>query len=244
MTKNYGLSDTNNFWFPGRWVGGVTLLIAPILLLAGELLRFPFDFFFPSQLKAFDLHSTQITTAYSLFLVGNILLWPAINTVANRIGRTKPGWATWGGTFVIFGLFARTFHYGINHLAFQLVKVQNLDQATKAVADSYGAFHIVSILSGAILFGWIVLAIGTYLSSTLGLLRSIALGSMSALMLGVLKGSSWVSILSMTGLCVALIPLGIQVLMEGPKPGIRAVLTWSIIMVLMITGMYFFGQAG
>jgi len=34
--------------------------------------------------------------------------------------------------------------------------------------------------------GWIALAIGSYLSGTLGLLRSIRLGLMSALMIGVL----------------------------------------------------------
>jgi hypothetical protein len=55
---------------------------------------------------------------------------------------------------------------------------------------SYGAFHAVSGLSGAIVFGWIILAIGAYLSGTLGRIRSIALALMSALMIGVLKGSS------------------------------------------------------
>ncbi|GAB3935850.1 hypothetical protein [Larkinella terrae] len=242
MNKN--LSDWEEDWFPGRWVGGVSLVIAPLLLLAGELLRFPFDFFFPSQLKAFDQHPVQLTTAYSLFLSGNILLWPAIGTVAKLIGRSKPGWAVWGGTLVILGLFARTFHYGINHLAFQLVRVQNLEQATKAVADSYGAFHVVSVLSGAIMAGWVVLAIGAYQSGTLGLIRSVALGAMSALMLGVLKGSSAVSVLATSGLCVALIPLGFKVLTGGPKPEIRTVLLWSAGMIALVVGMYFFGQAG
>jgi hypothetical protein len=243
-TKTIHLPDSEAFWFPGRWVGGTTMILAPVLILIGGLLRIKFDFFFPHQLKAFAEQPTLITTAYSFFLAGNILLWPAIMTVARLIGRTKPGWAIWGGTLVILGLFARNFHYGINHLAFQLVKVQNLEQATKAIADSYGAFHIVSTLSGAILFGWIVLAIGAYLSGTLGLVRSIALGSMSAMMLGVLKGSSLVSILATIGLCVALIPLGIKVLCDGPKPGIRSILAWTVLIILLIGFMYFLGQAG
>ena len=69
------------------------------------------------------------------------------------------------------------------------MRVQNLELATKAVADSYGAFSIIATLNGAILFGWIILAVGAYLSGTLGLLRSIALALMSALMIGALKGA-------------------------------------------------------
>ncbi len=61
-----------------------------------------------------------------------------------------------------------------------------MQTATQTVAASYGAFHVVSALSGTILFGRILLAMGAYLSSTLGLIRSLALGLMSALMIGVL----------------------------------------------------------
>ncbi|WP_420150786.1 hypothetical protein [Spirosoma sp.] len=232
------------FQFPGRWVGGTSMILGPFLLLAGSLLRIQFHFFFPDQLKAFDEYPTLITTSYNLFLAGNILLWPAISVLAQLIGQTKPGWATWGGTFVMLGLFARTFHYGINHLAFQLVEVQNLQLATKAVADSYGAFHIVATLSAAILFGWIILAIGAYLYGVLNLLRSIALGTMSVLMLGVLKGSSLASVLATAGLCTALIPLGVQILRSGPAPGQRSIWSWSALMAGLIALMYFLGQAG
>src|SRR5690348_11457018 len=96
-------------WFPGRWVGGVSMVVAPLLLLAGVLLRIRFHFFFPQQLTAFKEHPLLITVSYNLFLAGNISLWPAIMTLAWFISRTRPSWALCGGTFVIFGLFARTF---------------------------------------------------------------------------------------------------------------------------------------
>lgn len=144
----------------------------------------------------------------------------------------------------MLGLFARTFHYGINHLAFQLVTFQGLTQATKAIASSYGAFHIVSVLSAAILFGWIILAIGAYRSRTLSLLRSLSLGLMSSLMLGVLKGSSSVSILALSGLCIALMPLGIDVLKSGSWPGTRNLVGWLALVVGILAFMYFLGQAG
>ena len=236
--------NSEEFWFPGRWVGGVAMILGPILLLAGGLLRIQFHFFFPQQLAAFKEHPTLMGASYSIFLIGNILMWPAIITLARLIGARKPGWAVWGGTLVIFGLFARTFHYGVNHFAFELVRAENLQLATKAVADYYGTFDIIATLSGAILSGWIVLAIGAYLSGTLGLLRSIALALMAAVMIGVLKGSTLVSVAATAGLCVALVPLGIKVLRQGPVPRFRAVFSWSLLIIGLVVVLYFFGQAG
>jgi hypothetical protein len=43
----------------------------------------------------------------------------------------SPQLAFWGGLLVILGLFARTFHAGIDHLAYQIVNVQSLKLATK-----------------------------------------------------------------------------------------------------------------
>jgi hypothetical protein len=136
------------------------LLLAPLAMLTGVLLRIQFHFFFPQQLEAFAQHPALIAASYSCFLAGNILLWPAILTLACRIGVSCPGWAQWGASLCLFGLFGRTFHAGIDHLAFQLVRAEGPAAATGLVAGSYGAFHIVSTLNGAILAGWIVLAVG------------------------------------------------------------------------------------
>jgi hypothetical protein len=241
MNKN---RDPDTFWFPGKWLGGITLIIAPLAMLASQLLLIKFDFFFPRQLEAFKNEPTLIISAYNLFLAGNILLWPAILTVTHLVGRTKPVLAQWGGAFVIFGLFARTFHYGVNHLAFQLVKVETLVSATKTIGASYGAFHIVSMLSATILFGWVILAIGCYFSGTLGLVRSLCLGSMSALMIGVLKGSSFVSVTVSGCLCIALVPLGVKVLRTGIMPEKKFLGLWIVLILFMLALMYFLGQAG
>jgi hypothetical protein len=238
------LKTNNNFWFPGRWIGGFSMIFAPIILLTGVLLRIQFYFFFPQQLSAFKDHPTLMVASYNFFVAGNILMWPAIINLANIIGKKRSQLALWGGTFVILGLYARTFHGGVDHLAFQLVRVQGLDVARKAVADSYGGFNIIATLNGAILFGWIILAIGAYLSGTLGLLRSIALGLMSLLMIGVLKGSSLVSVVATAGLCIALVPLGFKVLKAGPMPGFKAVISWSLIIIVLVTVLYLLGQAG
>jgi hypothetical protein len=220
------------------------MILGPLLLLTGVLLRIQFHFFFPQQLAAFSEHPALITASYSFFLAGNIVMWPAVLTLVKFIGAARPGWALWGGSLVIFGLFARTFHAGVDHLAFQLVRIQDLSIATKTVVNSYGAFHVVSSLNAAILFGWIVLAVGAYLSGTLGLLRSIALGLMAALMMGVLKGSSAVSVISVSGLCVAIVPAGVAVLRAPPTPSIPKMLGWFLFLAALIAGSFYVGQLG
>ena len=238
------MTSNDGFWFPGRWVGGVALILAPLVLVAGMALRLPFHFFFPEQLAAFETHPVRIKAAYSLVVAGNILLWPAIVTLATRIGATRPRWAVWGGTLVLLGLFARTFHAGIDHLAFELVRVQSVEVATRAVADSYGAFHVVKALSAAIMSGWVVLAIGAYRAGVLGPVRAVALGLMAGLMLGVLKGSSLMSLVATGGLAVALVPLGVTVLGEGPRPRATAVIGWTALIVALGCGFVWLGQQG
>lgn len=197
----------NDFWFPGPWVGGVAMILGPLFLLTSALLRLPFHFFFPQQLAAFQAHSILISTSYTLFAAGNVLMWPAIITLAKLIGGKRSGWAIWGGTLAIFGLFARTHDAGIDHLAFQLIRVQNLEIATKAISDSYGAYDMFHAIAFCAFFGWTVLAVGAYLSGILGLLRSIALALMSALMMGTLKGTTAMSVVAIAGLCIAFVPL-------------------------------------
>jgi hypothetical protein len=220
------------------------MVLAPLLFLTGILLRLRFHFFFPQQLAAFNEHPALITASYNFFLAGNIALWPAITGLAHLIGQTRPHWAAFGGCFVIFGLFARTFHAGADFLAFQMVRLHGPDFATKTVAGSYGGFHVVSALNGAILFGWILLAIGAYLSRTLGLIQSMALGLMAALMMGVLKGSSTTSVVAATGLGIALVPLGIQLLRAPPHPRPQSALAWSAAVSILVLVLFVLGRLG
>ncbi len=232
------------FWFPGPWVGGIAMILGPLLMSAGVLLRIRYHFFFPQQLQAYDAEPSLMVAAYSLFVAGNVLMWPAVVTLAQMIGATRPGWAVWGGSLVMFGLFTRTFHGGIDHLAFQLVDVQGLSAATKAVADSYGVWHVFRFPALTIVTGWVVLAIGAYRSRVLGPVRSLALGCMWILALGTLKGTEVPqSPVALAGLCVAFVPLGVRVLREGPRPTRR--IRWlTALAVLLTVVVILFGPEG
>lgn len=103
-------------------------------------------------------------------------------------------------------------------------------------------FNVVNILNFSILFGWIVLAIGAYLSKVFGWFRSLALGMMFVLALGVLKGTITTTIISLTGLCIALPPLGVQVLKSGSKPKLKTVLFYVVIIVLVLSSWLFMSE--
>ncbi|WP_241965419.1 hypothetical protein [Streptomyces sp. MH60] len=230
--------------FPGRWVGGTAMVLGPLLMLAGALLRARFHFFYPDQLAAYERHPTLLATAYGLFAAGSVLLWPAVALVAARIGARSAGWGLWGGVLVMFGLFARAFHAGVDHLAFQLVRSQGVGPATDAVSAGYGAFHVFATLNLAILAGWIVLALGAWRTRLLGPVRAAALGLTSALPLGVLKGTTPLSLVALAGLCAALVPLGLALLCEAPRPSRAAVLRWVPLTLVTLGLMVLLGQAG
>ncbi|GAA4967592.1 hypothetical protein [Actinoplanes utahensis] len=227
--------------FPGPWPAGVSLVAGPLLMLSGTLLRLGIPFFFPDQLTAYQRDPTLIGTAYALFLAGAVTLWPGIVAVAARVGVTHPGWAVWGGSLVVFGLFARTFHHGVDTFAFALSESSGPAFATGAVSAYYAYPEwVAASLSLAVMLGWIVLAVGCYLSGTLRLLPALALALMSGLMIGVLKGSTWASAVQVTGLAVALVPLGVTFLREAARPSARTVAT----VVLFLAASIVLGRLG
>lgn len=230
--------------FPGRWMGGASLVLGPVLLLVGVLLRLRFDFFFPAQLSAYKNHPDLMTASSSFVSAGWVLLWPGIALLAARIGERHRELALWGGAFTILGLFARAFHAGVDHLAFQLVDVQGTASATRTVSETYGAFHIFSTLNAAIMGGWLLLAVGAYRSRVFGPLRAAALALASAMPLGVLKGTTPLSVAAAAGLCIALVPFGVAVLRTGPTPRAAIVARRLLLLAAAGTAMYLFGQAG
>ncbi|MET8682873.1 hypothetical protein ABZV77_01545 [Streptomyces sp. NPDC004732] len=230
--------------FPGRWVGGTSMVLGPLLMLAGASLRARFHFFYPDQLAAYERHPTLMATAYGLFAAGSLLLWPAVAVMAARIGGRSAGWGLWGGGLVMFGLFARAFHAGVDHLAFQLVRSQGVEAATEAVSAGYGAFHVFAALNIAILAGWIVLAVGAWRTRVLGPVRAAALGLTAALPLGVLKGTTPLSLVALAGLCAGLVPFGLALLREGPRPSRKAVLRWVPLTLVTLGLLVLLGQAG
>lgn len=219
--------------FPGPWLGGISLILGPALMLTGMLLRFGVPFFFPHQLAAYQDRPESMGAAYAVFLAGVIALWPGILVLATRIAETRPGWAAWGGALVLSGLFARAFHGGANTFALALTDSAGVEAATKAVA-SYYTFPewVVSSLSLSVMAGWIVLAIGGLLSRVLRPWSAVALALPAGLMIGVLKGADWLTIVELIGLAVALVPLGVAELRRAPRPTHRVAAPLAVLFLV------------
>ncbi|MGW4161115.1 hypothetical protein [Streptomyces sp. NPDC004788] len=244
MTVTTASIDVPHPVFPGRWVGGASLVLGPLLLLVGVLLRLRFDFFFPAQLSAYGHHPDLMTASYGFVSAGWVLLWPGVALLAAKIGERFRELALWGGALTVLGLFARAFHAGVDHLAFQLAAVQGAASATRTVGETYGAFHVFSTLNAAIMGGWLLLAIGAYRSRVLGPLRAAALALASAMPLGVLKGTTPLSVAAAAGLFVALVPSGVAALRDGRTPRAATVAGRLLLLVAVGTAMFLFGQAG
>ena len=212
--------------FPGRWFGGVCLTLSPLVVLTGALLRIQFHFFAPEQLKAYEAHPVLLTAAYSMYSMGWVFLTFGILLLVHRIDEWNRTWAFWGGALALLGMLNRAFNAGADYMAFQMVKVLGADQAFGVVSDTYTAFHVFRYLNASTMLGWPLLAIGAYRAGVLGGVRSSALALMFMLPFGTLKGTELRSI-ALLGLCVALVPLGVRTLREGP-PLTRRAKAWVI----------------
>ncbi|GHC21103.1 hypothetical protein GCM10010348_52670 [Streptomyces anthocyanicus] len=78
----------------------------------------------------------------------------------------------------------------------------------------------------------------------LGPVRAAALALTAALPLGVLKGTTPLSLVALAGLCVALVPQGLALLSEAPRPGRAAVARWVPLTLAVLGLMTLLGQAG
>ncbi|SDI55760.1 hypothetical protein [Nonomuraea jiangxiensis] len=235
-----------NTFFPGRWIGGVTLILGPVVMCAGYLLRHlstvtaltpqqyawaeaqPFAAY--GQLLAYTSEPALLTLSYAVFALGAMLLFPAFVALAQRVGG---GLAFWGATLLVAGLFSRLYSAGADQSAFQLTEAIGLDHATDAIMKeyvdiSYGPWRVKSWASVGQYAGSLLLAVAAWRSGLFGTARAVMLLLAGGTWMGVLKGASVPDVLVTGLLCVALVPLGVQVLRDRPPVpiGRSKVLSW------------------
>ena len=225
--------------WPGPRFGAAALVVAPLLLLAGELVRSGHYFFFPAQLSAMVSQPGVLLTSYSLYTAGLVLMIPAFLALAGLISRERPGWAFWGATIAVVGSAVRIFQEGISFLALQLVGVQGLDAATRAVSDTYGAWYVLQTLNGSDNLAWGVLAIGAYRARVLGWVPALGVAFMITHYSGVLKGTDLNSLTGAVLLSAAFVPLGVS-LWRSAEPVSRRVWWGGIAAVAFLLAQYVF----
>ncbi|MEV0387303.1 hypothetical protein [Nonomuraea sp. NPDC050643] len=248
MTRPYagGRLARMNTSFPGRWIGGAALVLGPVVMCAGFLLRHlstitaltpqqrawedaqPFAAY--GQLLAYTSEPALFALSYAVFALGALLLFPAFVTLAQHVGG---GLAFWGATLLVMGLFARLYFAGADQSAFQLTEVLGLEQATDAVMKeyvdiSYGPWRVPVWASAGQYAGSLLLAVAAWRAGVFGTARALLLLIPGGTWMGVLKGASLPDALVTALLCVALVPLGVRVLRDRvPLPAGRPkVLSW------------------
>ncbi len=225
--------------WPGSHLGAGALVVAPLLLLAGEVVRSGHYYFYPSQLSAMVVEPAILLTSYSLYTAGLVLMIPAFLALAGLIGRERPGWAFWGGTIAVVGSAVRIFQEGMSFLALQLVGVQGLETATAAVSATYGAWYVLLPLNGSDNLAWGLLAIGAYRARLLGWVPALGVAFMMTHYGGVLKGTDLNALTGAVLLAAVLVPLGVR-LWRSAEPVSRRVWWGGIAALAFLIAQYVF----
>ncbi|SEO57731.1 hypothetical protein [Amycolatopsis saalfeldensis] len=225
--------------WPGSRFGAASLILAPSLLLAGEVVRAGYDFFFPAQLAAMAGAPGTILTSYGLYTAGLVLMIPAFLALTGLIGRERPGWAFWGATIAIVGSTVRIFQDGISFLALQLVPAQGLETATRAVGGTYQAWYVLQTLDGSDNLAWAVLAIGAYRARVLGWVPALGVSFMLTHYSGVLKGADFSTLTGAVLLAAVFVPLGVS-LWRRAEPVSRKAWWGGVASVVLLAAQYLF----
>lgn len=229
--------------FPNTTFSGVVLIIGCILLTVGAILRVDINFFFPDQIKAYIAEPFRIQFAYSCYILGWIFMFPAIVVLSRRISSSKPILGNLSVIMVSLGLFKRVFNSGTDHMAFLWAKADGADIAVQGISQTYGTLNVFHSLSMFLMFGWIVLALGSFISKELKLWQCLGIVLAVSMPTGVLKGTDIRGLISLFGLLVAFIPYGICLIREDKqKP--KFVLMWIGISIIIIAISSIFGMLG
>jgi hypothetical protein len=229
--------------WPGSHLGAASLILAPLLLLAGEFVRSGHYFFFPAQLSAMVTDPGTLLASYSLYTAGLVLMIPAFLALGQMIGRERPGWAFWGATIAVVGSTVRIFQEGISFLALQLVGVQGLETTTAAVSETYGAWYVLATLNGSDNLAWGMLAVGVYRARVLGWVPALGVAFMMTHYSGVLKGTDLNSLTGAILLAAALVPVGL-LLWRNAEPVSRRAWWGGIAAVALLAAQYVFAVLG
>jgi hypothetical protein len=72
--------QSDRYWFPGRWVNGISLIVALPLWLAGTLVRLSFHFFFRSRSRRRPAIPRESSSPTSLIVAGIVVTAPCSAT--------------------------------------------------------------------------------------------------------------------------------------------------------------------
>ncbi len=201
--------------FPGPAVTGVTMILAPLLAVAGTALGMGIyhatgaDF-----VRSMVAQPVTFNLAIQLALSAIVLLLIATVGLATMVCATAPRWGRWAGVVAIIGLAGPISFESIYWAASQITDTAAHRATAGQLIDNAQIIPrlVLNVSGPAIVVGFILLAIATVTSGLLDRPRAVALGLTALIPFGFISGYLVISLVGFAGTAVALVPLGIRVL--------------------------------
>jgi hypothetical protein len=216
-------SDETTRDFPGRFWGGLCLVVAPLAGIVATLLAIGiYSATSADFAKGMAEHRGRMLLATNLDVIGIALGAFAVLSVAHRITLTHRRLGIWGGVLTIIGLFGPAFFMGIYFGALQIA-AKDPAATAKLLTDSQKLTGVINISGPALVAGFILLGVGARKAGLLGTARSVALAATLLLPFGFVFDVSPSATLGFVAMAIALVPIGLQDLRgsrAGHTPGV------------------------
>ena len=210
------LGNTTSFQ---RMVGGVAMIVAPIVFVIAELLHGHFERDAAKQLDVIAQNTDRWYAAHILVLAGLMLALPAFVGLAHLVRQGRPALANLGQVLLVPGTIALAALVGMELVAWQMAQ-SGVDRAEMVLlwentAENAG---IAPLVLAAVLFpvAWLLLGLAlflarlapTWIAALVGLAQLVGfVGELSG-------GPKWLAVAAQVAFAIGLIPLGIRVLKQ------------------------------
>jgi hypothetical protein len=196
--------------FPGRFWGGLCLVVAPLVGTASTLLAIGiYSATSADFAKGMAEHRGRMLLATNLDVIAIVLAAFAVLSLARRITVTHRRLGIWGGVLTMVGLFGPAFFIGIYFGALQIA-AKDPAATAKLLTDSQKLTGVINIAGPALVVGFILLGVGARKAGLLGTTRSVALAATLLLPFGFVFDVSPIATLGFVAMAIALVPMGVQ----------------------------------
>jgi len=204
----------NTTWFQ-RMVGGVAMIVAPIVFVIAELLHGHFERDAAKQLDVIAQNTDRWYAAHILVLAGLMLALPAFAGLAHLVRQGRPALANLGQVLLVSGTIALAALVGMELVAWQMAQ-SGFNRAEmillwEKTAENAG---IAPLVLAAVLFpvAWLLLGLAlflarlapTWIAALVGFAQLVGFASELS------GGPKWLAVAAQIAFAIGLIPLGIR----------------------------------
>jgi hypothetical protein len=201
--------------FPGPWLTGATMVVAPLLALLGTIVGIPTYHARGTDFVAgMTDHPHLFDLAIQSAQASMVLMILAIAGLSAMITRTRPGLGRWAGALTIIGLCGPISFESTYWAAWHITDTDaHRAAAAQLIDDAQVIPRTIMNLSGpALVVGFLLLAVAAAKAGVLDRARAVCLGLTVLIPVGFVSGHLVIATVGFAGTAVALVPLGVRLL--------------------------------